>query len=103
MPQSAPDSSDPFVLLQTHFSFAPARVLAAVPPDRLLVFRVTDGWGPLCRFLGVPEPQEPFPNLNDREHIKQTIRELIRGCYVTLATYVAGGALVLGGLWWALR
>ncbi len=78
-------------------------VKAAVAPDRLLIFRVTDGWGPLCRFLGVPEPQEPFPNLNDREHIKQTIRELIRGCYVTLAAYVAGGALVLGGLWWALR
>ena len=29
MPQSAPDPSDPSVLLQTHFSFAPARVLVA--------------------------------------------------------------------------
>lgn len=78
-------------------------VKAAVPADRLLVFQVTDGWGPLCRFLGVPEPPEPFPNLNDREQIKQTIRSLIRGCYVTLAAYAAGGAVLLGALWWAVR
>ena len=78
-------------------------VKAAVPADRLLVFQVTDGWGPLCRFLGVPEPPEPFPNLNDREQIKQTIRSLIRGCYVTLAAYAAGGTALLGGLWWAVR
>ena len=78
-------------------------VTAAVPPDRLLVFKVTDGWGPLCRFLGVPEPQEPFPNLNDRDQIKKAIRSLVTGCYVTLGAYVAGGMVVLGGLWWALR
>lgn len=78
-------------------------VKTSVPADRLLIFTVTDGWGPLCRFLGVPEPQEPFPNLNDRAQIKQAIRGLIRGCYVTLAVYVAGGAAVLAGLWWALR
>ncbi|MHB1869343.1 MAG: sulfotransferase family protein [Steroidobacteraceae bacterium] len=78
-------------------------VKALVPADQLLVFQVTDGWAPLCRFLGVPEPREPFPNLNDRDQIKKAIRGLIRGCYVTLAAYMAGGAAVLAGLWWALR
>ena len=78
-------------------------VRAAVPPEQLLVFKVTDGWGPLCRFLGVPEPQEPFPNLNDRAEVKKVIRGVVRGCYVTLGAYVAGGAVVLAGLWWALR
>ena len=24
------------------------------PPEKLLVFRVTDGWGPLCKFLNKP-------------------------------------------------
>ena len=24
-----------------------------------------DGWEPLCRFLGVPVPDEDFPHLND--------------------------------------
>jgi hypothetical protein len=40
-------------------------VMEAVPPARLLVFRPGDGWEPLCRFLGAPVPEEPFPHLND--------------------------------------
>jgi len=30
----------------------------------LLVYEVSQGWGPLCRFLGVPVPDEPFPKTN---------------------------------------
>jgi Sulfotransferase domain len=33
-----------------------------VPADRLLVYEVTHGWEPLCAFLGVPVPDEPFPS-----------------------------------------
>jgi hypothetical protein len=40
-------------------------VKAAVPPDRLLVFEVKEGWEPLCKFLGVPVPDEPFPHINE--------------------------------------
>src|SRR5438874_1763910 len=36
-----------------------------VPPERLLVYEVSQGWGPLCAFLGVPVPDKPFPRLND--------------------------------------
>jgi hypothetical protein len=39
-------------------------VVASVPKDRLLVFEVKDGWGPLCAFLGVPVPETPFPREN---------------------------------------
>lgn len=42
-------------------------VKAAIPADRLLVFEVKDGWGPLCDFLGVPIPDTDFPRTNDRE------------------------------------
>jgi hypothetical protein len=41
-------------------------VEATVPPERLLVYDVADGWAPLCRFLGVDTPDEPFPRLNRR-------------------------------------
>ena len=40
-------------------------VRRTVPPERLLVFDVKEGWEPLCAFLGVPMPDEPFPHLND--------------------------------------
>ena len=41
-----------------------ARVKALVPRDKLLVWNVKQGWKPLCEFLGVPVPDEPFPRLN---------------------------------------
>lgn len=78
-------------------------VKAEVLPERLLVFQVTEGWAPLCRFLGVPEPSEPFPNLNSRPAIKQNIRNLIRACYVTVGLYAAIAALIAAALYWALR
>lgn len=40
-------------------------VRATLDPSRLLVFNVKEGWDPLCRFLGVPIPDEEFPRLND--------------------------------------
>jgi hypothetical protein len=36
-----------------------------VDAKRLLVFDVREGWEPLCRFLEVPVPSDPFPRLND--------------------------------------
>jgi hypothetical protein len=41
-------------------------VLEVVPPERLLQYRVEDGWEPLCAFLEEPVAPEPFPRLNDR-------------------------------------
>nr|WP_255746838.1 sulfotransferase family protein [Lysobacter sp. CFH 32150] len=38
-----------------------------VPAHKLLEFKVTDGWEPLCGFLDVDVPDAPFPRLNDRE------------------------------------
>jgi hypothetical protein len=40
-------------------------VRRALPPKRLLVYEVGQGWEPLCAFLDVPVPDEPFPHLND--------------------------------------
>ena len=41
-----------------------ADVRAAFGPDRLLTFDPNQGWGPLCAFLGVDVPSEPFPHTN---------------------------------------
>jgi hypothetical protein len=42
-------------------------VKKVVPPERLLVYNVKEGWEPLCAFLGVEVPRnKPFPHLNDR-------------------------------------
>jgi hypothetical protein len=44
-----------------------ARVRETIPPERLLVYHVADGWGPLCDFLGVPAPEGPTPKVNSRD------------------------------------
>ncbi len=41
-------------------------VKAAIPAGQLLVYQVKEGWEPLCKFLGAPIPDEPFPRTNDR-------------------------------------
>ena len=34
------------------------------PKEQLLIYNVKQGWGPLCKFLDVPEPNVPFPKKN---------------------------------------
>lgn len=44
-------------------------VIAGIAADRLLYFDVRAGWEPLCRFLGVPVPDLPFPRVNSRAEL----------------------------------
>ncbi|KAJ4424356.1 hypothetical protein N0V82_000875 [Gnomoniopsis sp. IMI 355080] len=49
-----------------------ADIRAAVPPERLLDFKLEDGWGPLCAFLGKQVPDMPFPRKNPKDvHVKR--------------------------------
>ena len=43
-----------------------AEVRRDVPPQRLLEWRATDGWRPICQALGLPVPDMPFPWVNQR-------------------------------------
>lgn len=74
-------------------------VQAAIPPERLLVFDVKQGWGPLCAFLGVPVPAgEPFPHVNDAESFRQRVQErlaLVALRAVGFAVLLALAALAL--------
>lgn len=53
-------------------------VKRVVPPERLLVYEVKQGWEPLCRFLEVPVPETPFPHVNDTETFQQNMRQRLR-------------------------
>ena len=66
------------------------QVRHTVPAERLLVYEVQEGWGPLCAFLGVPVPEgKPFPHLNDtvefRSRIQRTARILRTVGYAVVA------------------
>ena len=79
-------------------------VRAALPPERLLVFDVTQGWEPLCAFLGRPVPAgEPFPHVNDTQAFQrrawgEALRQSMRYGVPALAG-AAGLAALLGVIW----
>jgi hypothetical protein len=85
-----PDRAKSIAVYRAHLE----EVRRTVPPERLLVYSVKEGWKPLCDFLGRPVPEHvPFPRLNDRVFFKRLIRGLV------VIEWLAP-ALVLGGLVW---
>jgi hypothetical protein len=74
-----------------------AEVQRRVPKDRLLVYDVKAGWGPLCEFLGVEEPEEPFPRTNDAVEMRRRLRgvKAISIAVPVTLTLLAGAALAL--------
>jgi hypothetical protein len=51
-------------------------VRETIDPARLLVFDVKEGWEPLCRFLGVAQPDQPFPRLNDTATMQARMKQM---------------------------
>lgn len=57
------------------------KIKRLVPKERLLEFRVEEGWEPLCRFLGKDVPDEPYPKVNEGSHAA----EYVRSCFLLLS------------------
>lgn len=75
-------------------------VRRTVPADRLLVYEVSQGWEPLCAFLGVPAPKDkPFPRLNDTAEFRSRIRKA--AAFVWGMSCAAVALIVLGLIWLA--
>lgn len=76
-----------------------ADVQRTVPSDRLLVYEVKQGWGPLCAFLGVDVPDIPFPHLNDSEDFHSVIGRHVRRRLMkdlTVSAPLSVGAVLAG-------
>jgi len=56
-----------------------AETLNFLPKERSLVYEVKSGWEPLCNFLNVPIPSEPFPKSNTREQFKKNVANIAAG------------------------
>jgi Sulfotransferase domain len=74
-----------------------------VSPERLLVYEVREGWGPLCAFLGVEAPEgEPFPHLNEGEQFPELMRWAVLSELAPRLGKAATAASALALGWWAL-
>ena len=66
--------------------------------ERLLVYEVKEGWGPLCEFLRVEEPDQPFPRLNVAAEMRRrilTVRVLSVAVPAALALLVIAALALL--------
>ena len=63
-----------------------------VSAEKLLVYEVKEGWGPLCAFLGVEVPYEPFPHL----YAAAEMQRMIIGVRVLSVTAPTALILLLG-------
>ena len=76
------------------------RIREAVPSERLLNYRLGEGWEPLCHFLGKEVPEGlPFPRINEVAALKAKVREVqwerFKAGIVALGRYLVP-VLVLG-------
>ena len=83
-----------------------AMVRRVAPRGMLLEYRMGDGWGPLCEFLGKEVPEGEFPRVNDQEVHDEQLRVILkRGVWnmVRRVGRVLGPVLVIGLAWWVVR
>ncbi|KAJ3536361.1 hypothetical protein NM208_g6752 [Fusarium decemcellulare] len=78
------------------------KVRSCVPPEQLLEMELSEGWEPLCRFLGVPVPDEPFPRANDAKAADEYAKKVVLKAFsVWLGIFSVVGGVAYGsfGLW----
>jgi hypothetical protein len=67
-----------------------------IPAERLLVMHISEGWAPLCKFLGKEMPSEPFPRVNDANEFNKIITglKLLRALPWVVATIILATPLL---------
>lgn len=65
-------------------------VKRVVPSDKLLIFNVKQGWAPLCKFLNVHVPAEPFPRVNDTAEFQRRFVIIDIVTMVSLVVFYGG-------------
>lgn len=89
--------------IKEHYFAHNAHVRAIVSAENLLEWEPSDGWEPLCVFLGKPIPKGPFPHVNkgDTMSDKLVLVGKIRlaqwvGQKIVVPSLMAAGIFALG-------
>ncbi|MDO6712806.1 sulfotransferase [Aliiglaciecola sp. 2_MG-2023] len=75
------------------FNNRTAEIIDYIAPERLLVYKVSEGWEPLCNFLDIPVPDTEFPRINRRDETKQVLENLLASTGDEEAMVAAGHAV----------
>jgi hypothetical protein len=70
-----------------------------VAPEKLLEWKIEDGWAPLCKFLGKKVPEDvPFPQANDASGFKKRVEADLEGLGRRAMVNMGLVLLLFGGL-----
>jgi len=91
-------------MYREHYAF----VRENTPRERLLEYKLGEGWEPLCRFLGKEVPDVEFPRVNDGDHMKEFLtlmaRRSIWNVLLRVGKWVTPVLVVALGYWlWKAR
>lgn len=79
-------------------------VRRVVPEERLLEYRMGEGWERLCAFLGKEVPKGEFPRVNETRDFSDRIvvmkRRALGRVVRRVGWWVAGVAVPVGGVLW---
>ncbi|KAI1246930.1 hypothetical protein MGN70_010815 [Eutypa lata] len=68
-------------------------IRSVVPEDKLLEMELGQGWEPLCAFLDLPVPDEPFPRANDSDAAEQYAKNVFKTlARIWLGIFAVSGA-----------
>lgn len=73
-----------------------AHIRAIAPKNKFLEFNVKEGWGPLCGFLELEEPDMPFPRVNDSKAFQNYIRGTQKETGMILLANIAKWSCAVG-------
>ncbi|KAF7558892.1 hypothetical protein G7046_g5258 [Stylonectria norvegica] len=78
-------------------------VVEQTPPSQLLMMSLNEGWAPLCEFLKVPVPKEPFPRANDAEAVEGLAGQIFKEAASRWAGILVLTSAVEYGAWRAWK
>jgi hypothetical protein len=71
------------------------KVRTAVAAERILEFKVQDGWAPLCKFLNKDIPTEEFPRRNDFQELSERRKKLQRQAWAIWLKWFKQAAMIV--------
>ncbi|KAJ5754014.1 uncharacterized protein N7511_008167 [Penicillium nucicola] len=77
---------------------------ATIPADRLCLIQLEDGldWESICPFLGLPIPEEPYPDRNEPEKFQALVQDFLQPKIIASIMRLSAVAIpIVGVLGWA--
>lgn len=78
-------------------------VKEVTPFEKFHMMELSDGWAPLCKILGTPIPDEPFPRANDAAAIEGLAGQIFMEAATRWAAVFAVAGSVIYSTWWIWR